>query len=219
MDITFRVIFLFLHGIIASTMIQKLTTKKPPHQIEFFMSSLLYGSISYLILFVIFSFINYIGKLFSHNLNLSLTFFDSIFSDGTKLVYSEIIYASIIAFCFSFFIVFTINNDWIYKFANKLKISNQTGTVSVWKSVFNKGEVNWIVVRDYLNDIMYEGYTNQISDDNEVREFFIRDVDVYKNSTGEFFYNVDAIYISPNFDNVIVEIRKLEGDANDKEGK
>ena len=61
------------------------------------------------------------------------------------------------------------------------------------------------VVRDVKNELMFAGWIRAFSDYETPREILLRDVRVFKNSTGEPLYRVAATYLSRNNEDWTVE--------------
>lgn len=210
-DLTFRLLFLFLPGIIASFLIRSLSDceEKKHYDAEFAITSFVYGLVSYAILFVIYMVIDWGSKIINHPVNLDLTFFSSLSNKEISFNYLEILLSSIVAMLFSLFVAKIINKGYLYKFAKKHDISYTTGSVDVWNDFMRRPEVCWIVIRDKKNETMYEGYLEGYSTTHESAEVFLTNVRVYNDSTGEFNYETDGIYLSLKRDSIIIEVTKF----------
>ncbi len=64
--------------------------------------------------------------------------------------------------------------------------------------------IGWVTVRDHKLDLYYYGWIEAWSDSGEERELILREVEVYKNSTAEFLYESDVIYISRKHDDLTI---------------
>ncbi len=64
-------------------------------------------------------------------------------------------------------------------------------------------------MRDKEKDLIYDGWVQAFSDDSKDAELLLRDVSVYKNSTGEGLYQIGMMYISRNRDDIAIEIRTI----------
>jgi len=74
----------------------------------------------------------------------------------------------------------------------------------------NSEKMEWVVIRDIKNDLMYEGWIKAFSDSTEKDEIFLRDVRVFKNSTSEELYDIPGLYLPSKGINLIVEFPTLE---------
>lgn len=79
----------------------------------------------------------------------------------------------------------------------------------------NSDTINWIVIRDQANDLMYQGQVAQFSDEEDPRELVLSDVSVFVNETGKHMYDVPLMYLSLEKKNVTFEVHQL-GEANDE---
>ena len=66
--------------------------------------------------------------------------------------------------------------------------------------------------RDHSNDLILDGWVQAFSDDSKDAEILIRDVSVYKNSTGERLYQIGAMYLSRNRQDISIECRTIPVD-------
>lgn len=90
------------------------------------------------------------------------------------------------------------------------------GELDVWGYTLNLKEVVWVTVRDHKNDLIYDGWVQAFSDDSRDAEVLLRDVSVYKNSTGEKLYQVGGVYLSRNREDISIECRTLPIDEQVK---
>ena len=204
---TFKLLFLFLPGMVVAIIVDKLTKNRREYGVEFLLFSSLYGLISYLTAHVLCVVINWLS---CNKLNLGLTFFDSIFQDNLTPNLTEVFFTSIIAVALGLILSKIIQKGTLYKIAKKWGMTVQSGTDSVWESVLKSDEITWITIRDKEKDLLYQGYLEQYSDSFEKAEVFLREVKVYEDSTGAFFYDVDAVYLTLDPDHIIIEVQTLE---------
>jgi hypothetical protein len=76
----------------------------------------------------------------------------------------------------------------------------------------NVKEIEWVTVRDHSNDLILDGWVQAFSDDSKDAEILLRDVSVYKNSTGERLYQIGAMYLSRNRQDISIECRTIPVD-------
>lgn len=99
----------------------------------------------------------------------------------------------------------------MHRIVRKLKISRLSGEPDAWAYLSNSPDFGWVVARDTLNDLMYEGWVESFSVGRGSRQVLMRDVGVYRNSTGDELYYVIAVYIEPSASHMMIEIRAIEG--------
>jgi len=66
---------------------------------------------------------------------------------------------------------------------------------------------------------MYDGWVKAFSDGSENAELLLGDVIVYQNSTRECLYEVEAIYLSLERDNIEIEFRESANEVKQSEEK
>ena len=100
----------------------------------------------------------------------------------------------------------------IFKVARKFNVSKKYGDVDVWSYVMNMEKQEWFIVRDLQYDIMYEGWIQVFSDSTENDELFMRDVKVYRNSTGDALYETPGLYLPRKREGLTIEMPSLNPD-------
>ena len=71
------------------------------------------------------------------------------------------------------------------------------------------GGREWVVIRDPDQELMFEGWIELYSESHERDEFFLRDVKVYRNSTGVELYSTPGIYLPRKRTSLLVEFPRL----------
>ena len=180
-DFTMRILLLFLPGIICYFIIDQLTVHKRKEVYEVFVLYFVLGFFSYII--------------YAFLLDRNLIFLKALTDKNIQICYIEIMKVTIFSIMFGIIISYVINSRIAFKIANGLKISAKDGYIDIWENIISKKNTRWIVARDLKNDLMYEGWIYLYSDFPENRELVIRDVIVFKNSTGEELYKISTIYL------------------------
>lgn len=226
-EFTFRLILLFIPGIIAFIIVDCLTIHKERKLYEILIYSLLFGFLSYLmygIVIYFFGLIKALAVLLSQlNYKLEFSFLKSLTDNSIALDLKEIFIVTFLSIPVAFVFVYLINYKILYRIAHKLNISKKYGDIDLWSYIMNMktSDSEWVVVRDIENDLMYEGWIQAFSDSSEKNdELFLRDVKVYKNSTGDELYDIPAIYLSRERKNLLIEFPSLKfTEFKDREDK
>ncbi len=163
----------------------------------------------YLLLYALTSVLAEVSFLIRRPLDIEIIFFDALTNTSTKLQWSEILLAAGLSFPLAFVISFFAERKSIHRLAQRIGVTKKFGDLDVWDFMFNSKEVEWVVVRDVKNDLMFEGWVLSFSDIGEIRELLLRDVRVYRNSTGEQHYEVGGLYLCRQKDDMIVELAGL----------
>ncbi|MBI5241395.1 MAG: hypothetical protein HY926_13060 [Elusimicrobia bacterium] len=124
--------------------------------------------------------------------------------------FREIVFVSLLALPIGATCSVLLNRYVPNKLARRLCITNKFGEKTVWGHIMNSPEpTEWVVVRDHENDLMYEGWIQAFSDDHEDNEIFLRDVKVFKNSTGHELYETPGLYLAKSRDKLAMEFWNL----------
>lgn len=204
-EFALRVILLFLPGIVSLLIIDNLTNHKEYKLYEKAIYSLIYSFFCYYLYYLLLIIYGFWFKVKIH-----FSFFDALINNESVLDFNEIGYATIISIFVGFIFSAFINYKIVNKIARKIKITKKHAEVDVWSYLMNSEKMEWVVIRDIKNDLMYEGWIEAFSDSTEKDEIFLRDVKVFKNSTSEELYDIPGLYLPSKRVNLIVEFPTLE---------
>lgn len=200
-EFTFRIILLFIPGLISFVLFDALTSHRETKLHRVLIDSLLFGFLSYFV-FYLYTEIPFISAKFS--------FFDALSKEGTNLDFGEILKVSALSIPIAFIFSSISNRKLLYRLARKLKITGKHGYVDLWSYVIDSDIPNWVIIRDIENDLLYEGWVGGFSDSTEIDELFIRDVLVYQNSSAKFLYSTPGLYIPTKKENLTIEFPRLK---------
>ncbi len=199
-EFTFKLIMIFLPGIITLTIVEQLTVHRATEPYRYFIYSLLFGFCCYFLYYPI-SLIPFLGMDFS--------FFKTLSSNKPNLDFKEIAIATLLAIPLGFIISIFDNKKVLNKIANLLNITNKFGEPDVWSYIMNSQEPEWVIVRDIENDLMYEGWVHAFSESGERDELFLRDVKVYTNKTAMELYETPGLYLPQSREKLTIEFPSL----------
>lgn len=207
-EFTLRLLLLFFPGIICAYIVSQFTTHQKSEPFWFLLQSFAFGLSSY--------FAFWIGKKILHAIipvyfEGDIVILRSLFDSNLPISYREVAFVSIVSVLIGISLSYILNYKLIYRFAHFFKVSNRFGDSNVWSYVFNlkQDQIGWVTVRDHERDLIYDGWVEAFSDDTECSELFLRDVEIFKNSTGKKLYEVDALYLSQARDNILIEYRSV----------
>lgn len=205
-EFTIRIILLFVPGIIALKIISKLTYYKENNIFTFVIDSMLLGFCSY------FTYYIFVRVMAHYHVSYTFTFIDALITKKTKLEANEILYATLAAIVVGVVFSYVINYKLIIRIAHFFRCSHKHGDIDTLHFVLNSKDnySNWVVVRDSMNDFMYEGWLTVYSEITEKDEIFLYDVKVYKNSTAQFCYKTPGLYIPMKRDSLMIEFPLLD---------
>ena len=217
-DFTFRILLLFLPGIITTVLINRNTGTKDETSIQFFMRALMYGFISYYILMLIYFLLN-IGIIIidgvQSNSLLYLKFFEVMNNPNAEMDFLEIFFVSVVSVIvacvkssyennvkmldtvdgrtqnFSQFskIVKNYHDFWIKK-----NVFEDSVSPDVWHYLFTNLN-SLIVVRDWENKLTYVGTLMRCSPTHIKAELYLEDVTIVDMTGKSPTRDVDAVYL------------------------
>ena len=213
-EFTFRLLVLFLPGLICAFLVDALTSHRP-RQIPFFLlRALFFGFSSYLLYWFILHLIAYISiKCFKVPFVPSVHFLKILENTATPVAPKEILFVCLSSVLLGLLITVEATYKVGHKVAQRLRLTRKFGEIDVWGYTFNSSGVEWLTYRDLKEDLMYDGWIAAFSDDGENAEMLLRDVGVYRNSTGQYLYNVGAIYLSRERKSITMEFRGIKASS------
>lgn len=209
-ELTIRLLLIFFPGMIAMFIINNLTTHKRNEFNIFLLHSFLMGLVSYFTAYFVVMINNWILILNGYSGNKKLQFLESLTNGKSAISIREVLLVTLLAIILAIVISLVINRGWFHLLARKLKITNQFGEKDVWQHMFNSPNVEWISVRDFENDLIFQGHVAAFSDTSITNELLLQDVIVYASSTGEELYHLDAIYITRKTDSLTIEVQQFK---------
>lgn len=226
-EFTFRLILLFIPGIIACVIVDCLTIHKERKLHEILLYSLLFGFLCYFMYgatIYFLGFLKFLAELLSQlNYKLEFNFLRSLTDNSIKLDLKEIFIVTFLSIPVALLFSFLINYKILYRIAHKLNISKKYGDIDLWSYIMNMktSESEWVVVRDVENDLMYEGWIQAFSDSSEKNdELFLRDVKVYRNLSGDLLYDIPALYLSRERKSLLIEFPSFKfSEFKDRQNK
>lgn len=199
-EFTFKIILLFIPGLISFIIFDALTSHPETKLHRVLIESLLFGFMSYFVYFL-YTELPFIDTQFS--------FLDTLTIENATLDFAEILKVSGLSILIGLIFSGIINVKLLYRISRWFRITKKHGYVDLWSYVIDSDPSYWVIIRDIGNDLMYEGWVEGFSDSTEIDELFIRDVIVYKNSSGKLLYSSPALYIPTKRENLTIEFPRL----------
>jgi hypothetical protein len=209
-EFTLRIILLFIPGIIAFLIIDRLSAQEETRIHNILAYSLVLGFTSYSLYFLLVKILNSILCI-----SIKFIFFDALTDRKITIDFLEIIIVSTLAIFLGYFVAFCVERKLLYKVAQMLRISNIIGGTDVFSHLLNKEEIVWIRVRDAKNDLIYEGKVDDFSESADFEEIYISDVTVY-DSAQNIVDHLSGLYLNRKTTDLVIEIPELEAEHNEK---
>jgi hypothetical protein len=210
-DLAFRLLVLFLPGIIAVLLVLRFTVHRPLEFHLFTVYSLIFGFASYFVYWLIEDWVNFCWPKLSDG---RVSFLSTVEKGSSRIDYPEIGWAAMVAVVLAGLYSVAENRKWFSRLARWIRVTSKTGELDVWGYVMNSKDVGWIAVRDHGNDLMYQGWVTGFSDNGIEAELLLQDVSVYRNTTGEELYQTGMIYLARDRKTISIEFPEVEiGDS------
>lgn len=202
-DITLQIVILGIPGILCYFISSKLIGKIGKNNLEEFLAIFLFSILSYILFSLSISGFNF---LFCTNFNNEV--FNDILKAKPSMEPNDVIGATITSVFLAFIISFLYNYNFLNWFARLIKATKRYGDEDVWHYLHTNylKDIDWFVVRDLKNDLMYLGNITAYSETEKERELLIKNADVYRNSTSELMYEVQEVYICLAKNDITIEV-------------
>jgi len=199
------VILLLTPGIISFYIIETLTHYKKVTYQRIVLNVIILNFIIYFGIYIFIKILNKISTHWADKLNLATE----------QILHKDInISIMILGLIFSIFLGFwlskAINKKYIFRFANRLNISDLSSNLNVWDDFLSSNRTeNVVVIRDKVNNLMYYGLIGSYSETTlEKKELHLFDVTVYGNIEANKLYDVEELYLIIN-DTMTIEVPHL----------
>jgi Family of unknown function (DUF6338) len=199
---TIGLIFIFLPGILALIISERLTEHRERHGYELLAYALVLGCIAHVVYGLLQPALDLILRI-----HLEEDRWIDLMLDTDVAIQRQVVaYTAIIGAILGLLLAYITNRSWLHRFAAKLKISQKFAEVDVWTHLLTYQGPQWVVVRDHSKNLMYQGYVQAFSATEDTRELFLTNASVFANNTGKKEYDVAVLYLSFDKKDVTLEI-------------
>jgi hypothetical protein len=210
-DLALRLLLLFFPGIICAYVVDTLTVHRPRQPFFFVLQSFVLGLSSYFLYFI---FCWLLNTFWTNRFCIQVSNLSALIDSKAAISFREVCFVTVAALFLAVTISVSQKHKLVFRMAHLLRVTGKFGELDVWGYTMNLREVEWVTVRDHAKDLMYDGWIQAFSDDSKNAELLLRDVSVYKNISGERLYQIGALYISRNRDDITIECRTIPVDDN-----
>jgi hypothetical protein len=134
-----------------------------------------------------------------------LSTWDVISSRKGAVSYAEVAWATLISPLVAAIASVTVNYKVINKLAQRFNISHKFGDENLYSYFLNSPNINWIYVRDFKNNLTYQGQVQSFSETTEIQELVLADVTVFEYSTSDEFYSIPFLYLCGPHGSYVIE--------------
>src|SRR5882672_6075439 len=195
-----RIIFLVFPGIIASVLYRKLRGRPVRKDWEDYVEIAIFSLASYVVYGLLVFALNKASLS-----SVTFTVLQAFFDEKAQLAWREIVYSSLIGVLLSFIAAYIHTYKLVTRLGQRIGATKSFGEEDVWDFLHNRPDIHWVYIRDHKYDLCYGCWIEEYSDAYKERELLLREVDVYRNSTGELLYHCDVIYFSRKHDEFTIE--------------
>ncbi|HMB55875.1 MAG TPA: hypothetical protein VKM35_01565 [Arenimonas sp.] len=199
-ELAVRLTIMLLPGVVAASVVERLTVHKPWDPFRFGLNSVLLGAASYLVAQIVML----LAMLFGGQYQL-LTFWSSLDQSQSVINFPEILGVVCVGLCLGLICTIAINTRGIHRLAAKFGITEKYGDDSLFYYYLNSSDVAWVRILLPDQNKLVEGVRESHSEQDGCREVLLRDVRVYRADDHKFWYEVEAMYICSKEDLLIIE--------------
>lgn len=199
-EFTWRLILVFLPGIIAFIIIDNLTVHRETKVHHWFFYPLILGFLSYAPWYLLVSIVQTVYRA-----NVPFQFIESITDIHAKVNFGEILVASGTAIILGFFITWAITKRFLFTISKYFHITDKFPEIDAWENFITNFKPQWLTVRDLDNDAIYQGKLFSASDANDRDGIVLQDV-IVQNAKGEPQYWVPTMFIPRKMDRLLIEV-------------
>ena len=206
-DLAFRLILILFPGIIATLLYRRLVIKRKWESIDIGLNTLLFGILSYLLLQLI---------LIPFNSG-ELVIWQRL-QDDQPIPYLEVFAASITSIFCTGLIATIVNKKLINRLANYLGISDKYGEDNLFYTFLSSRDLSEVHIKDPTNNLIYTGYVRYYSEDEDVREIVLEEVDMYEYDSAKHMNSLKSVYLNrAKTDILIMEVPKSRNNGETEE--
>ena len=147
-------------------------------------------------------------SIFPYNIN-------SVLNDELEISWIELVVACGYSFLLGFLIAAAYNYKILNKVGRLLRVTQSFGDEDLWEHINNSPGVVWVNVRDFKNNLSYNGKITKYSNSYKPRELMLEEVKVYDNLDGNMLEEFSAIYLGLQDNECTIEIKEFADELPD----
>lgn len=197
-EIGYKLAIIFIPGIVGRFLLARFMFFRDRDKFYFTIHAFLLGIASYVLLDIFTGIYSYVVN-WDNPIFFSTTATVIDLTTKQTINISKILWATILSIFIAGGLSCLERKGFIMALAQRLGATSRFAEPDVWGYIHNSPwiqENQWAIIRDRNNDIMYQGLIKAFSDPTEARELFLLNVNIYKNTTAELMYHVNALYLT-----------------------
>lgn len=201
---------ILLPGILGSYLYASLNVQKEQHYYFEFLKMIMISFASYLLTDALFSGVKRLFPCFVYD---SIDIVHQIGAAEAVIPTANVLASIVFALILACIITKAGYENWLFRLANKLKLTRRIDNQTVWEHVFDDSSV--VVLRDLITKNTYYGKVVSYSDNSDNREIYFENVYVF-NEVSEPLYHAEKLYLSRAHNEFTIEI---QDDSTDSKGE
>lgn len=195
---TIRLLILFLPGLIAAVIVERLTVHPKWEQFRFAVYSLMLGCAVYVLYQVGLDAARHLAAAVAgcEYSPRTLAFWAAMFDSNNQIVAGEVLVACCLAAILGLLLTCAVQKKWMHRLARRIRVSDKFGDENLFTYFLNSPETAWLWIRDHNHGVIYEGMKHSMSEASNVCELVLTEVRVYHDITRELLYELPAVYLS-----------------------
>ncbi|KAA6351775.1 hypothetical protein EZS27_000900 [termite gut metagenome] len=209
-ELVWKLFLILMPGVIATLMVNQLSSKKITSVFFFIIYSALFGIITFIIMEILYSIgivivTSFWGDWKNLQWGANLNIWDNIYDNSNKYNRIEIFTSYVLSIPLGLLYGYIYLKKWPNKLFKYFKWTDRYGDDDVWSFYLNSPETDWVYVRERTTNLTYFGKIRAFSDSGVKREILLADVEVYRTDDGEKLYNLKSIFLELDEFNYSIE--------------
>ena len=212
---------IFMPGLIWANIDEKYGAGKPPDHVKFFVRVFLFGMSTY-VLYGLYS----LAALCLEDLEFGhYGWAKDITNPDLSAFIDEIFWSVPLSLFLSVLWLYAVRYKVLRKLLHFLNTTERLGDEDLWSTILNEYQLSDpIYFRDCAKDLIYLGWVDSFSQNEDNREMVLRDVRVYKDvrledGSTQHLFNTPRLYVSCDKNSILINFPNLsesEGDHHDR---
>ena len=213
---------IFMPGLIWANIDEKYGAGKPPDHVKFFVRVFLFGMSTYVALYGLYS----LAALCLEDLEFGhYGWAKDITNPDLSAFIDEIFWSVPLSLFLSVLWLYAVRYKVLRKLLHYLNATERLGDEDLWSTILNEYQLSDpIYFRDCAKDLIYLGWVDSFSQNEDNREMVLRDVRVYKDvrledGSAQHLFDTPRLYVSCDKNSILINFPNLsesEGDHHDR---
>lgn len=118
---------------------------------------------------------------------------------------SEVFLATLFSPVVAAIAAFIVNHKLINRCAQWMSVSSKYGDENLYSFFLNAQEIDWVYLRDFANNLTYQGRVVSFSEVDSMQEIVMSNVTVFTYETSAELYSVPLLYLSKSRGSFVIE--------------